>query len=87
MPPRASIPPTSPFPNTPTTAARWADAFLNIRCGLALLIAVALYFWRFQARTTTFGASTLDYAQAFSLGFAASQAVNALPSAIAGLFS
>ena len=70
-----------------STAARWADALLNIRCGLALLIAVALYFWRFQARATTFGASTLDYAQAFSLGFAASLAVNALPSAIAGLFS
>jgi hypothetical protein len=70
-----------------SAAARWADALLNLRCGLALLIAVALYFWRFQATATTFGASALDYAQAFSLGFAASLAVNALPSAVAGLFA
>jgi hypothetical protein len=70
-----------------SSAARWADAFLNTRHGLALLIAVALYFWRFQAKTTTFGASALDYAQAFSLGIAASLAVNKLPDVIAGLFS
>ena len=63
-----------------------ADRFFNIRYGLALLIAVVLYFWRFQARTKVFGASSLDYAQAFTLGFAASLAVNA-PNTIAGLFS
>jgi hypothetical protein len=84
----ATPPPSLQIADSPVSAAaRWADAFLNIRCGLALLIAVALYFWRFQAKTTTFGASALDYAQAFSLGFAASLAVNTLPNMIASLFT
>lgn len=84
----ASQPQTLQIEVSPASnAARWADAFLNLRFGLALLIAGTLYFWRFQAKATTFGANSLDYAEAFSLGFAASLAVNTLPATIVRLFS
>lgn len=68
-------------------AARWADGVFNIRYGLALLIAAVLYFWRLHVRSTAFGASSFDYARAFSLGFLASAGVNKLPDIIKDLFS
>lgn len=67
------------------SAEFWADAFFNLRYGIALLFSVGLYFWRFETRAAVFGANLLDYAQAFALAFAASAAANA-PNAIAGLF-
>jgi hypothetical protein len=46
-----------------------ADQFLNLRFGLALLIAATLYYWQFHVKDRVFGARGYDYAQAFALGF------------------
>ena len=70
-----------------SAAARLAETFFNIRYALALVIAAGMYFWRFQAKTTAFGANSLDYAWAFSCGFAASLAVDKLPDTISKFFS
>ena len=69
---------------SPISAARQiSDIFFNARFGLALLIAGLLYFWRYHARKTVFGANAFDYAEAFTLGFAASLAINNLPQQLA----
>ena len=70
-------------PSPISTARRLAEIFFNIRFGLALLIAGIVYFWRFHAKTAVFGAIAFDYAQAFTLGFAVSFAVNNLPQKLA----
>jgi len=73
---------------SPISAARQlADTFFNARFGLALLIAGLLYFWRYYATKSVFGANTFDYAQAFAVGFAVSLAVNDLPQKLAEFIS
>jgi hypothetical protein len=68
---------------SPQTAARAiGDIFLNLRFGLALLIAVLVYFWQFWAREPTFGAQSFDYVKAFALGVAVQAAVSNLPEAL-----
>ncbi len=62
-----------------------ADAFFNLRFGLALLIASTVYYWRYQSRPTVFGARGFDYVEAFALGFAADAAVSNLPKFVAGI--
>jgi hypothetical protein len=70
---------------SPVSAAQTvADEFVNLRFGLALAIAATVYFWRYHARTTVFGARGYDYVEAFALGFAVDAAVSNLPHAIAG---
>jgi hypothetical protein len=70
---------------SPISAARQiSDIFFNARFGLALLIAGLLYFWRYHARKTVFGANAFDYAEAFTLGFTVSLAINNLPQQLAG---
>lgn len=69
---------------SPISAARQiSDIFFNARFGLALLIAGLLYFWRYQARKAVFGANAFDYAEAFTLGFAVSLAIDSLPQKLA----
>ena len=58
------------LPSLVTTAQELADAFINLRFGLALLIAPTVYYWRYHSRTTTFGARGYDCVEAFALGFA-----------------
>ena len=58
------------LPSLVTTAQELADAFINLRFGLVLLIAPTVYYWRYHSRTTTFGARGYDYVEAFALGFA-----------------
>jgi hypothetical protein len=74
-------------PSPISKARQLADTFFNARFGLALLIAGLLYFWRYYATKSVFGANALDYAQAFALGFAVSLAVNDLPQKIAEFIS
>ena len=69
---------------SPILAARHlADIFFNARFGLALFVAALLYFWRYAVMKPVFGANAFDYAQAFTLGFAVSLAVNDLPQKLA----
>ena len=58
-----------------SVARRLADAFLSIRFGLALLIALLVYFWQFWTNQKTFGSQSLDYVKAFVLGVVAEAAV------------
>jgi hypothetical protein len=69
-------------PSPVTGAQVVADEFLNLRFGLALLIALTVYYWRYQNRTAVFGTRTYDYVEAFALGFAADAAVSNFPAAI-----
>jgi hypothetical protein len=69
---------------SPISAARQiSDIFFNMRFVLSLFIASLLYFWRYHARKTVFGANAFDYAEAFTLGFAVSLAINNLPQQLA----
>jgi hypothetical protein len=71
---------------SPVSAARkLADAFLSIRFGLALLIALLVYFWQFRTNQKTFGSQSLDYVKAFVLGVVAEAAVSNLPEAFGKL--
>ena len=65
-----------------TAARRLADEFINLRFGLALLISLTVYYWRYHNRTSVFGAKGYDYVEAFALGFAADAAVSNFPDAI-----
>ncbi len=76
-----------PRPSPISAAQRLADEFLNLRFGLALLVALTVYFWRYQNRASAFGAKPYDYVEAFALGFAADAAVAHLPQALAGLIA
>jgi hypothetical protein len=68
-----------------SVARRLADAFLSIRFGLALLIALLVYFWQFWTNQKTFGSQSLDYVKAFVLGVVAEAAVSNLPEALGKL--
>ena len=68
-----------------SVARRLADAFLSIRFGLALLIALLVYFWQFWTKQKTFGSQSLDYVKAFVLGVVAEAAVSNLPEALGKL--
>jgi len=70
-------------PSPLTAAQRLADAFINARFGLALLVALTVYYWRYHNRTTVFGARGFDYVEAFALGFAADLAVDKLSDRLA----
>lgn len=72
-------------PSPVSQAQALADDFLNLRFALALLIALIVYFWRYQSRTAIFGAKSFDYAEAFGLGFVANAAIVKLPEALAAL--
>jgi hypothetical protein len=74
-------------PSPISKARQLADTFFNARFGLALLIAGLLYFWRYYATKSVFGANAFDYAQAFALGFAISLAVYDLPQKITEFIS
>ena len=69
-------------PSPVTAAQKLADEFINFRFGLALLISLTVYYWRYHNRTTVFGARGYDYVEAFALGFAADAAVANFPDAI-----
>ena len=60
-------------------ARQLADRFFSARFALALIVALVIYSWRFQARDRVFGARSLDYAEAFVLGFAVNAAIADLP--------
>jgi hypothetical protein len=64
-------------------AERLADNFLNLRFAIALLIALVVYYWRYHSKTAIFGARSVDYVEAFALGFAANAAVVNLPEVLA----
>jgi hypothetical protein len=68
-----------------TKIERARDIFLNLQFALALLIALVVYFWRFHSGTVTFGAESVHYVQAFTLGFAAYAGVALLPNVLAEL--
>ena len=70
-----------------TKIQRAGDIFLNLQFGLALLIALVVYFWRFHSGTVTFGAESVHYVQAFTLGFAAYAGVAVLPNVLGPVFS
>jgi hypothetical protein len=72
-------------PSPVTRAQILADGFFNARFGLALLIALIVYYWRYQNKTAIFGARSYDYVEAFALGFAANAAVVKLPEILARL--
>ena len=72
-------------PSPLTRAQSLADAFINLRFLLALLISLTVYYWRYHNRTAVFGAKAYDYVEAFALGFAADLAVDHLPSAVAAV--
>jgi hypothetical protein len=72
-------------PSPISAARRLADEFLNLRFGLALLVALTIYYWRYHSKVTAFGARGYDYIEAFALGFAADAAVVHLPQALASL--
>ncbi len=69
-------------PSPVTGAQVLADEFINLRFGLALLLALTVYYWRYQNRTSVFGAESYDYVEAFALGFAADAAVANFPAAL-----
>jgi hypothetical protein len=58
-----------------------ADEFVNARFTLALVIALVVYFWQFQAKEPSFGQRDFDYVKAFTLGFVVEAAVSNLPEA------
>jgi len=58
-----------------------ADEFVNARFTLALVIALVVYFWQFQAKEPSFGRRGFDYVKAFALGFVVEAAVSNLPEA------
>ena len=68
-----------------SVARKLADAFISARFGLALLIALLVYFWQFWANEKVFGSRSLDYVKAFVLGVAAEAAVANLPDALVKL--
>ena len=69
---------------SPVSLARdLADYLFNLRFGLALIIASLLYYWRYSAQKSAFGARSFDYAEAFALGFAVSLAVDRLADKLA----
>jgi hypothetical protein len=70
-------------PSPVSDAERLADDFLTLRFGLALLIALVVYYWRYQNKTVIFGARSFDYVEAFALGFAANAAALKLPEVMA----
>ncbi len=69
-------------PSQVTAAQRLADEFINLRFGLALLISLTVYYWRYHNRTSVFGARGYDYVEAFAVGFTADAAVSNFPDAI-----
>nr|WP_294509559.1 hypothetical protein [uncultured Rhodopila sp.] len=68
-----------------STALDVANAFFNARFGVALAIALLVYFWQFWTKEKTFGSGSLDYLKAFALGVAAEAAVANLPEVLANL--
>lgn len=70
-------------PSPISKARQFADIYFSARFGLALIIAGLLYFWRYYATKTVFGANPFDYAQSFAFGFAVSLAINKLPQKLA----
>lgn len=68
-----------------STAQDLADAFFNARFGLALAIALLVYFWQFWTKEKTFGGRSLDYLKAFALGVMAEAAVANLPELLGSL--
>jgi hypothetical protein len=70
-------------PSPVTRAQALADAFLNARFALALLVASVVYYWRFHSGKKALGEKGFDYVEAFAVGFAASLAVTELPEKIA----
>jgi hypothetical protein len=66
-------------PSPITAAQRLADDIFNLRFGIALLIAMTVYYWRFHNRNKVFGANGIDYVEAFTLGFVANAAAGKLP--------
>jgi hypothetical protein len=74
-------------PSPVSLAERLADDFLTLRFGFALLIALVVYYWRFQSRTAIFGAKSFDYVEAFALGFVANGAALKLPDVLEKLTS
>jgi hypothetical protein len=74
-------------PSPVSRAQRLADDFLNLRFATALLIALVVYYWRYQSKTTVFGARSIDYVEAFGLGFVANAAVATLPEVMTKAFT
>jgi hypothetical protein len=72
-------------PSPVTRAQALADAFLNARFALALLVASVVYYWRFHSTKKALGENSFDYVEAFAVGFAVSLAVSELPEKIAAL--
>ena len=72
-------------PSPVTRTQLLADEILNLRFALALLIALVVYYWRYQSKIAILGARSFDYMEAFTLGFAANAAVNNLPEILAKL--
>ncbi len=72
-------------PSPVTRAQALADAFLNARFALALLVASVVYYWRFHSGKKALGEKSFDYVEAFAVGFAVSLAVSELPEKIAAL--
>ncbi len=66
-------------PSPITAAQRLADDILNLRFGIALLVALTVYYWRFHDSNKVFGAKGVDYVEAFTLGFIANAAAGKLP--------
>jgi hypothetical protein len=68
--------------SSPISQARGLeDEFLNLRFGIALVIASGVYYWRFHTKNRLFGARGIDYIEAFALGATVSAAINNLPAA------
>ena len=72
-------------PSRVTRAELLADDILNLRFAIALLIALVVYYWRYQSKTAILGARGIDYVETFALGFAANAAVSNLPDVLAKL--
>ncbi len=70
-------------PSPITSAQALADAFLNARFALALLVASVVYYWRFNSGKKALGERSFDYVEAFAVGFAVSLAITELPEKIA----
>ncbi len=70
-------------PSPVTSAQALADAFLNARFALALLVASVVYYWRFNSGKKALGEKSFDYVEAFAVGFAVSLAITELPEKIA----
>ena len=71
---------TLPVGDSPVSLAQGlAERLFNMRFLLALAVAVMIYLWRFQAGRKVFGASSVDYVEAFALGIAMDAIVADLP--------